>query len=64
MKHAEILDRLNAQDPNADEVFRVVRSVAYFFQRSDTPDVESLDLIVRLIDRRAVYESTLSGVAE
>ncbi len=62
MKHEEIRQRLLAEDLSPDDAFRLARSVAYFHQRSDSDQVSSLDLIIRLIDQRERLQKLLPGL--
>lgn len=64
MKHADILERFNNDNPTGDEIFTLARSVAYFFQKPDDNLSDALDLIIRLIDRREDYNRRLPGVGE
>ena len=54
---------LLSNDLSPDDIFMVTRAVAYHFQRMDTAREESIDLIIRLIDRRHLFEKRLSGVS-
>lgn len=62
MNHDEIKGKLSQQALTGDEIFSLARSVAYFFQRPASDTADALDLIIRLIDRREEFESTLKGV--
>lgn len=63
MNYQDLLTALNSGDQQGDELFELVRSVAYFFQSVDSPANEALDLVIRLADRRELFEQRLSGVA-
>ena len=62
MNHIGIRQVFQQKELTGDQVFALARSVAYFYQKSNSDQVESLDLIIRLIDRRAEFEALLSGV--
>jgi hypothetical protein len=63
MNHNEILSTLRKIELTGDEIFSLTRSIAYFFQKPNNNNVEALDLIIRLIDRRKEFEKTLRGVS-
>jgi|tagenome__1003787_1003787.scaffolds.fasta_scaffold20988185_2 hypothetical protein len=62
MTHGELLDRLKSAEYSGDDIFSLARSVAYFFQRSDTNGADALDLIIRLLERRDEFNAKLPGV--
>jgi hypothetical protein len=63
VSYEALLGQLKTADQSGDELFKLVRSVAYFFQSTDTPPPEALDLIVRLVDQRDQFEDRLPGIA-
>lgn len=63
MTHAELITKFEKEKLSPDEIFALARSVAYFQQRSDSDKQQSLDLVIRLIDRRTEFEEHLPGIA-
>jgi hypothetical protein len=61
MNHIDIRRQFDDPSLSSDEIFKLLRSVAYFHQRNDTSVVDSLDLIIRLIDQRDRLENVLAG---
>lgn len=55
--------QLKSADLSVDEIFNLVRAVAYFHQKPGSDLVDALDLIIRLIDRRNDFEGRLKGVS-
>ena len=64
MKHSEIVEKFRDQELSGDDIFRLARSVAYFYQKPTSDSVEALDLIIRLVDRRDAFDKSLPGVSE
>lgn len=62
MNHNDVLIQFSKIDHTTDEIFALARSVAYFFQRSDSNSADSLDLIIRLLDRRKDFNDRLPGI--
>jgi len=62
MKHDEIRAMISNKELSADDIFFLTRSIAYFFQRSNSDINDALDLIIRLIDRRDEFQKKLSGI--
>jgi hypothetical protein len=62
MTHHEIRTQLS-EVVDGDSAFAVARAVAYFYQSPDSSIEESIDLVVRLIDRQAEFESLLPGMS-
>lgn len=62
MTHSELLLLFGKAEFSSDDVFSLARSVAYFFQRSDSNGADALDLIIRLLDRRDEFDKKLTGV--
>lgn len=63
MNYESLLDGLRSDIESSDEIFKLIRSVAYYFQSADTSIVKALDLVIRVADRRDEFESRLPGVA-
>jgi hypothetical protein len=62
VNHAEIRKRFQEAELSGDEIFSLTRSVAYFYQKPASDNADALDLIIRLIDRRAEFDQKLPGI--
>lgn len=62
MNHDDLRVAIGQTALTGDEIFSLVRSVAYFFQKPGSDANDALDLIIRLVDRRDEFEKTLRGV--
>ena len=64
MNKEEIISALKEKDIPTDDIFKVTRAAAYKYQNGELEDTESLDLIIRLIDRRDEFEEKLPGIGK
>jgi len=64
MSHEEIVGLLAQEKMSPDEIFSLTRTVAYFFQKPHRNDVDALDLVIRLVDRREEFGRSLPGVED
>lgn len=63
MRHAELLQLVTKLPDDSDELFKVLRSVAYFQSSPEKRRSDGLDLLVRILDRREQIERTLPGAS-
>jgi hypothetical protein len=64
MNYSDLLQRVREPNVDADSAFSIARSIAYFFQKSSSSQTESLDLVIRLVDRREEFDKCLPGIGK
>lgn len=62
MTPQEMRNALLDSNLTSDEIFGLTRGIAYFFQSPQSDNLEALDLVIRLVDKRSLFESRLNGV--
>ncbi|WP_167647431.1 DEAD/DEAH box helicase [Mameliella alba] len=63
MTPEEIKDAISDDLDDGDEVFKLLRSIAYYFQSPDSDTATALDLIIRMLDRRDALDACLEGAS-
>ncbi len=62
MNYEQIRQKLQRTDWSGDELFSIVRSVAYFYQNPMNDNVEAIDLIIRIVDNRDYFDKKVPGI--
>lgn len=61
MRYEELIPRLSDVPKDPDELFRLMRSVSYFYSAPDTDRFQGVEAVVRLISKRRDIEERLKG---
>lgn len=63
MNYGEISEKIKVHAAlDGNELFDLVRSVAYFYQHSATNEEEGRDLIIRIVDKKSNFDKRVPGI--